>query len=259
MADDPALRIDGLRKEFGGLVAVDDVSIEIGPDETASLIGPNGAGKTTMLNCMSGIYEPTAGSVYLGGTDVTGRPPHEVARAGLGRTYQITNIFEEYSVFENIRIAAQAAQGGNYDMLSHYATVEGPIETAGEVIERVNLADKHNLAAGVLAHGEQRQLEIALALASDPDVLLLDEPSAGMASDELARITDLIANLGHEYAILLVEHNIDLVMELSDSIIVLDQGAKIADGKPEAVRQDEAVLDAYLRTSTEFTEAVEEP
>lgn len=256
MTENPVLRTEGLTKKFGGLLAVDDVSFEVGRDETKALIGPNGAGKTTLLNCVSGIHEPTAGSVVLNDTDVTGLPPYQLSRAGLGRTYQITNIFEEYTVFENVRLAAQAAQGRNFDMLSHYSSFEEPIEAAMAIIERVNLADKGDAIAGTLAHGEQRQLEVALALASDPDVLLLDEPSAGMASDELTRITDLISDLGEEYAILLVEHNIDLVMELSDSILVLDRGAKIADGEPAVIREDEAVLDAYLKTDTEFTDPV---
>jgi branched-chain amino acid transport system ATP-binding protein len=255
MSDDAVLRTQDVRKTFGGITAVSDVSFSINPNETKSLIGPNGAGKTTLLNCICGIYDVTAGSVYLDGNDVTGDESYEIARRGLGRTYQITNIFEEYSVFENIRLAAQAKQGRNFDLFSHYTEFEGPINSAMEILELVNLGDKGELKAGTLAHGEQRQLEIGLALALEPEVLLLDEPAAGMASEELNRITALIDKLGSQYAILLVEHNIDLVMELSDSILVLDQGEKIADDAPKVVRNDQRVLDAYLQTDAEFAEA----
>ena len=255
MSEEAVLRTDNVRKTFGGVTAVDDVSFRISENETKALIGPNGAGKTTLLNCICGLYDMTAGTAYLNGNDVTGAKPYEIARQGLGRTYQITNVFEEYSVFENIRLAAQAKQGRNFDLFSHYADFEGPLDAAMEILELVNLTGKGDVVAGALAHGEQRQLEIGLALALEPDILLLDEPAAGMASEELARITQLIDDLSERYAILLVEHNIDLVMELSDSILVLDQGAKIADDTPETVRDDQRVLDAYLQTGTEFTEA----
>lgn len=255
MSKNIALRTDAVRKTFGGIVAVDDVTFEIGANETKALIGPNGAGKTTLLNCICGLYDVTDGDIFLNESKVTGAEPYEIARHGLGRTYQITNIFEEYSVFENIRLAAQAKQGGNFDMFAHYTDYDEPIEVAREIIELVNLADKGNIPAGTLAHGEQRQLEIGLALALEPDILLLDEPAAGMASEELSRIKSLIDDLSERYAILLVEHNIDLVMELSDSVLVLDQGSKIADDTPENVRNDQRVLDAYLQTDAEFTTA----
>jgi len=255
MNDDAVLRTENVRKTFGGLTAINDVSFAVGPNETKSLIGPNGAGKTTLLDCICGVYDVTSGSVTLDGETVTDANPHEVARRGLGRTYQITNIFEEYSVFENVRLAAQVKQGRNFDLFSHYTDFEGPMDTAVEILDLVNLADKGEVPAGTLAHGEQRQLEIGLALALEPEILLLDEPAAGMASDELERITSLINDLGEEYAILLVEHNIDMVMELSDSVLVLDRGEKIADDVPEVVRKDQRVLDAYLQTDAEFAEA----
>ena len=255
MIDDAVLRAEDARKTFGGLTAVDDVSFTLDSGETKALIGPNGAGKTTLLNCLSGIYDVTGGTIHLAGEDITGIEPYEVARRGLGRTYQITNIFEEYTVFENVRLAAQAKQGRNFDLLSHYTDFEGPMEVAMEILELVNLTEKGDVPAGTLAHGEQRQLEIGLALALEPDVLLLDEPAAGMASEELDRITNLISDLSNRYAILLVEHNIDIVMELSDSILVLDQGEKIADDTPEVVRNDQRVLDAYLQTDADFTDA----
>jgi len=255
MNDETVLRTDSIRKTFGGVTAVDDVSFRIGANETKALIGPNGAGKTTLLNCICGLYNVTAGTVYLDGTNITESEPYEIARQGLGRTYQITNIFEEYTVFENIRLAAQAKQGRNFDLFTHHTDFQGPLDTAAEILGLVNLEAKGEVAAGTLAHGEQRQLEIGLALALEPNVLLLDEPAAGMASGELAQITQLINDLSEQYAILVVEHNIDLVMELSDSILVLDQGAKIADDTPETVRNDQRVLDAYLQTGAEFTEA----
>jgi branched-chain amino acid transport system ATP-binding protein len=254
MTDDAVLQAEDVRKTFGGLTAVDDVSFTLDSGETKALIGPNGAGKTTLLNCLSGIYDVTGGTIHLAGEDITGIEPYEVARRGLGRTYQITNIFEEYTVFENVRLAAQAKQGRNFDLLLHYTDFEGPMEAAMEILELVNLTEKGDVPAGTLAHGEQRQLEIGLALALEPDVLLLDEPAAGMAREELDRITNLISDLSNRYAILLVEHNIDIVMELSDSILVLDQGEKIADDTPEVVRNDQRVLDAYLQTDADFTD-----
>jgi branched-chain amino acid transport system ATP-binding protein len=254
MTEDAVLRAEDIRKTFGGLTAVNDVTFTVDSKETKALIGPNGAGKTTLLNCISGIYDVTGGSIHLAGEDITDIEPHEIARRGLGRTYQITNIFEEYTVFENVRLAAQAKQGQNFNMLSHYTDFEEPMETAVEILELVNLAEKGDVPAGTLAHGEQRQLEIGLALALEPDILLLDEPAAGMASGEINRITNLIDDLSDRYAILLVEHNIDIVMELSDSILVLDQGEKIADDVPEVVRNDQRVLDAYLQTDADFTD-----
>jgi len=254
MSDETVLSVDGLTKEFGGLTAVDDVSFGINPNETKALIGPNGAGKTTLINCINGSYDATAGSIQLNNEDITNISAHNRVRKGLGRTYQVTNVFEDSTVFENVRLAAQAAYGQNFNPLIHYSTVTESTTKAAEVLERVDLIERGEILAGQLSHGERRQLEIAMALALDPEVLLLDEPAAGMGSDELPRVRDLIESIGDEYAILLVEHNMELVMDLADSIIVLDRGSKIADGPPETVRHDDDVLDAYLGTSVDFTE-----
>nr|WP_254841455.1 ABC transporter ATP-binding protein [Natronomonas marina] len=244
------LRTNGLTKRFGGVTAVDDVDFELG-EECCSLIGPNGAGKTTFFNLLTGVLSPSAGTVEYRGSgdyvDITDYDPHETALAGIHRSYQITNIFAASTVLENVRIAAQAHGDGdawrawrNVDAFPEYE------REAYDILDRVGLADDADAVAETLSHGEKRNLEVAIALAGDPDVLLLDEPTAGVSSDGIGALTDLVEDIAEDHAVLLVEHNMDVVMEVSDRIAVLHQGSLIADDDPTAVRNSERVQDAYL-------------
>jgi branched-chain amino acid transport system ATP-binding protein len=249
------LRTRGLTKRFGGLTAVDSVDFELG-DELCSLIGPNGAGKTTFFDLLTGVQEPSAGSVEFrvdgdegaggGYRDVTGAEPHETASLGVHRSYQITNVFPASSVLENVRVAAQAHTDDSWRLWRNADAFEEPVEEAYRVLERVGLAAQAEEPAANLSHGEKRQLEVAVALAGDPDVLLLDEPNAGVSSESVGDVIDLIEDVARDHAVLLVEHNMDIVMEVSDRVVVLNQGAVIADGPPDEVRGDPAVQEAYL-------------
>jgi len=245
------LRTNGLTKEFGGLTAVDDVDFELG-DELCSLIGPNGAGKTTFFDLLTGALEPTRGTIELdrggsdGWVDVTDASPDETAAMGIHRSYQITNVFPTLSVLENVRIAAQAAGDDAATFWRNVDAYDEYVEEARQILERVGLTDRAEDIAENLSHGASRQLEVAVALAGDPDVLLLDEPNAGVSSESVDEIVALIEDVAADHAVLLVEHNMDIVMEVSDRVVVLNQGAVIADDEPEAVREDPAVQEAYL-------------
>ncbi len=243
------LRARNLTKRFGGLVAVDDVDFELG-GELTSLIGPNGAGKTTFFNLLTGVLGPSAGTVELrvdgSYRDVTGAAPHETARLGLHRSYQITNVFPTTTVLENVRVAAQAHSDDGWRAWRNVGSFEGHHEEAHRVLERVGLGGKTDALARNLSHGEKRQLEVAIALAGDPSVLLLDEPNAGVSSESVDDIIDLVNDVARDHAVLLVEHNMDIVMEVSERIVVLNRGQVIADGPPAEVRADPAVQEAYL-------------
>ncbi|WP_135821090.1 ABC transporter ATP-binding protein [Halostella litorea] len=246
------LRTSGLTKRFGGLTAVDGVDFELGSDELCSLIGPNGAGKTTFFNLLTGTLDPTGGSVEYreaegDWVDVTDDDPHEMALRGLHRSYQITNVFPTATALENVRVAAQADGGRDaWKLWRNVGAFEGYEREARGILERVGLGDEADTAAETLSHGQKRHLEVAVALAGDPDVLLLDEPTAGVSSDAIDRLVELIRNVAADHAVLLVEHNMDVVMDVSDRVAVLHQGELIADGEPSAVREDPAVRKAYL-------------
>jgi branched-chain amino acid transport system ATP-binding protein len=245
------LRTRGLTKQFGGLTAVDEVDFELAADELCSLIGPNGAGKTTFFDLLTGTLEPTAGTVELADegsvwTDVTGEPMHATAQRGLHRSYQVTNVFPTSTVRENVRVAAQAHGDDSLRGWRNVDSFEPYIEEAGAILDRVGLAGKADVPAETLSHGEKRQLEVAIALAGDPEVLLLDEPNAGVSSESVDDIIALIEDVAEDHAVLLVEHNMDIVMNVSDRIVVLNRGEVIADGPPEDVRDDPTVQEAYL-------------
>ncbi|WP_336038240.1 ABC transporter ATP-binding protein [Halobacterium yunchengense] len=244
------LRTRDLTRRFGGLVAVDHVDFELGGDELCSLIGPNGAGKTTFFNLLTGTLAPSEGAVELrdgdGWRDVTDADPARTARLGVHRSYQITNVFPTTSVLENVRVAAQAGDDTGRRLHRNVTAFDEHYEAAWAILERVDLADQAHEAAQNLSHGAARQLEVGIALAGDPDVLLLDEPNAGVSSESVDRIVDLIEDVATDHAVLLVEHNMDIVMHVSDRVVVLDRGEVIADGPPSAVRDDEDVQQAYL-------------
>ncbi|PSP56890.1 ABC transporter ATP-binding protein [Halobacteriales archaeon QH_7_66_36] len=240
------LETAGLTKEFGGLTAVDAVDFTLADGELCSLIGPNGAGKTTFFDLLTGVLEPTAGTVSLAGEDVTDLSPDATARRGLHRSYQMTNVFPTTSVLENVRVAAQAHGEDSFRLWRNVGAFDGYYEEAYQILERVGLADRAERPAESLSHGEKRQLEVAIALAGEPSVLLLDEPNAGVSSESVGDIIDLIEDVARDHAVLLVEHNMDIVMNVSDRIVVLNRGRAIADGPPDEVRGDPTVQEAYL-------------
>jgi len=240
------LRTEGLTKRFGGITAVDTVDFELADSELCSLIGPNGAGKTTFFNLLTGALQPSEGSIEFDGRDITDASPQETASMGIHRSFQITNIFPLSTVRENVRIAAQAHSRSKLSFWRNYNAYDEHIEEAHAILERVGLADRAGELAQSLSHGEKRKLEVAIALAGDPDVLLLDEPNAGVSSESVGDIIDLIEDVARDHAVLLVEHNMDIVMQVSERIVVLNQGAVIADDVPEEVRGDPKVQEAYL-------------
>ena len=232
-----------LRRSFGGVAALDGVTLRIDAGERRAIIGPNGAGKTTLFNILTGELEPTSGTVLLAGADVTRRPPYELARRGLARMYQRNELFETLAALDNVLLAL-VADHGPYRPLSSPST--GERAEAVELLVRVGLAERAAVPARSLSHGERRQLELALALARRPRVLLLDEPTAGMSPVETARITELIASLERSLTIVIVEHDMDVVFRLADHISVLHEGRVLAEGTPDAVRGDRVVNEVYL-------------
>jgi len=243
------LRTRALTKRFGGITAVESVEFEL-DNRLTSLIGPNGAGKTTFFNLLTGVLDPTSGTVEFDRdgewTDITGLTTYETAQLGIHRSYQITNVFSESTVLENVRIAEQAHSDDSLRMWRNVNAFDDHYERAHEILERVNLDGEADQRAETLSHGEKRQLEVGIALAGDPDVLLLDEPNAGVSSEDVDEVRAIIEDVASDHAVLLVEHNMDLVMEVSERVVVLNQGALIADGPPEEIRGDPEVQEAYL-------------
>ncbi len=248
MDDQIILEAEHLRKDFGGLIAVDDVSLRVRAGSLHSIIGPNGAGKTTLFNLLSGIFKPTAGRVIFRGRDITPLPPHRIAHLGIGRSFQITNVFPNLTVFENARLAAQAIGRDNLNLIASALRFRDYTARADDVLRRVGLAAKANTLASTLPHGDKRKLEIGILLASDPQVLLLDEPTAGMASEQVPQLMALIAEVRKQgdKTILLVEHNMDVVMNVSDAITVMHYGKVLAEGTPAQIASNGQVQKAYL-------------
>ena len=244
------LSAKGLTKRFGGLAAVDNVSIDLWRDRIHVVIGPNGAGKSTLTNLLSGDLPPTAGAILLGEHDITKASPEQISRRGLGRSYQKTNIFPPFTVWENVRLAAQsraAQQPWNPLRWMRAADTERSVnERAERALELAGLTERRDTVAGAASHGEQRQLEIAMTLATDPQVLLLDEPLAGMGVAEAERMVKLLLRLKPQHAMMLVEHDIDAIFTLADHLTVMVNGAVIASGEPQAIRNDLGVQAAYL-------------
>ncbi len=240
------LRADGLTRRFGGVAAVDGVSIELRQGEIHAVIGTNGAGKSTLINMLSGELAPSAGSIWMRGADVTAWSQARRARAGVGRSYQRTNIFEAFSVFENARLCAQAAHQRVWAVWQGAASCRSSGAAAREAIAAAGLADGAARPAATLSHGGKRQLEIAMCLATRPQVLLLDEPLAGMGAEETERMLELLATLKRTHAVLLVEHDMDAVFRVADRITVMVNGVVLASDVPEAIRTHPEVRLAYL-------------
>ena len=243
---EPLISVSGLRKTFGGIVATDGVDLEVRGGEIHAVIGPNGAGKTTLIALISGALQPDSGVIRFAGREITDLPPYERSRLGLARSFQITSIFHDMSVVDNVALAVQAQDGHSYRFWRPARTDPVLVDRAMDALARVGLDGRRDDIAGKISHGEHRQLEIAMALAAGPSALLLDEPTAGMGRDETARMVEIIRSLKDDHAILLIEHDMDAVFALADRITVLVYGRIIASGPPQAIRADDAVRKAYL-------------
>lgn len=243
---DTLLRVEGLYKRFGGLVATDRLDFAVERGEVHALIGPNGAGKTTFIHQLSGALRPDGGRIVFDGQDVTTRSLHERVRTGLARSYQITSLFKRFSVRHNLALAVLARSGSSLSFWKPLSREAALAQEAMAIAARVGLAGREHRIAGTLAHGEQRQLEVGLALATDARLLLLDEPMAGMGPEESQRMIELIAALKGIVTVLLVEHDMDAVFRLADRVSVLVSGRVIATGTPEAIRSNAEVRRAYL-------------
>jgi len=248
MSNEIILEAQNLRKAFGGLVAVDDVSIQVKEQTMHAIIGPNGAGKTTLFNLLSGTMPPTQGKVLFHGKDITSLPPQKRAHLGIGRSFQITNIFPNLTVLENVRLAAQAMGNDNFKFLHLAENFQEYVEKAEEVLAQVGLQGREGVLVRNLPHGEKRKLELGIMLACDPELLLFDEPTAGMSSEQVPELIEIIKQVVHDKqrTAILVEHRMDMVMAISDVITVMSQGNVLAEGSPQAIAGDDRVQKAYL-------------
>ena len=242
----PLLEVRGLIKRFGGLVAIDELDLDIEPGEIHAIIGPNGAGKTTLIGQLTGELRPDGGSIAFAGRDITRLPTHRRAHLGLARSFQITSVFLDFTTLDNVALAVQAHDGHSFRFWRRARRDRGLREPAMTALEHVGLAARADDIASSLSHGEHRQLEIAMALATGPRLLLLDEPTAGMGAEESARMIELLGGLKGGQTILLVEHDMDAVFALADRITVLVYGRAIATGEPEEIRANAKVREAYL-------------
>ena len=251
--NDPLLQTDRLRKEFGGLVAVDDVDFVVPTNAIVSLIGPNGAGKTTFFNMLTGVYKPTEGRVIFADEDMTGKPPHAFTQRGIGRTFQNIRLFQNMTALENVLVGMHVRLKGNlFEALLRTPRVKHEEKEARvrarELLEFSGLSRRDNVIGRNLSYGDQRRLEVARALATQPKLLLLDEPTAGMNPQETVDFTTFVGRLREEQhlSVLLIEHDMRVVMGISDRVTVLDYGEKIAEGTPLEIQKDERVIEAYL-------------
>ena len=239
------LRAQGVSKSFGGFKALTNITASFRMGALTSVIGPNGAGKSTFFNVLSGAFPPSSGTVHFEGADITGTAQHRYARLGIAKSFQITTVFPQISTLENVRIALQALVS-RFDIWTPRSRLAGLVEQAEALLNTVGIWNRRDRIAGTLAHGEQRALEIAMALASRPRLLLLDEPTAGMSPEETRAMMDLIVRLAAERTVILVEHKMKLVMGISDRLLVLHHGELLAEGTPDEIRNDETVKRVYL-------------
>ena len=240
------LTIQNLYRHFGGVAAINGVNLAFSENELRSIIGPNGAGKTTLFNVITGKLSANSGQIVFRGQDITNRPPHEVVRLGICRTFQKSSIFPGLTVLENVRIARQIRVGGSRRIFAARDSLKTVQEETQAILERLGLRDKGKMLASSLSHGDQRLLEIGVALAGAPRLLLLDEPTAGMSPRETEQTMHLIRQLAKDVAVILVEHDMEVVMTISDKISVMHQGAIIAEGNPGEIQKNDQVREAYL-------------
>ena len=235
-------------RRFGGLIAVDNVDMTVEAGETRAIIGPNGAGKTTLFNLLSGVLTASEGQVIFEGRNITSLPVHDIIQLGISRTFQLTHLFPELSVLENVRIAAQARNNRRWYFLGGSQIINDSKATALEAIKKLGLGDRATIQAGMLSHGDQRLLEIAMALSQNPKLLLLDEPTQGLSIEETERAINILKDLlnSSDLTVILVEHDMEVVFRLAEKITVLHRGRVIADGSPDTVKADVSVQEAYL-------------
>ena len=236
-----------LTVRFGGLAALNQVNFEVQRGEIRAIIGPNGAGKSTFFNCLTGVLRTTAGKIYFNGEDITGLTSDRISQKGIARSYQITNIMPNATALENVRVAAQSRRH-SWNMVRHCMSFQDLVEKAEQALDKVGLLAKANELASNLSHGEQRNLEIGIALATEPTLLCLDEPTAGMSAAETHETMALVRRIAKDFTILIVEHDMPLVMELASRITVLNYGAVLADGPPAEIQKNPQVQEAYLKT-----------
>jgi len=243
----PILRTEDLTVRFGGLTALNQINFELAREEIRAVIGPNGAGKSTFFNCLTGVLRPSSGRILFDGGDITGLSPDRISHRGIARSYQITNILPNATTLENVRIAAQSRRHG-WSLLAHHRAYRDILEKAESVLAAVGLSDKAYELAANLSHGEQRNLEVGIALATEPRLLCLDEPTAGMSAAETHDTMALVRSIAKNLTILIVEHDMQVVMELAQRITVLHYGEILAEGTPSEIQQNPKVLEVYLKT-----------
>lgn len=248
MQRDPILQAENVTKRFGGVTAVDGVSVNLAVGETVALIGPNGAGKTTFYNVVSGRMAPTSGRILFEGTDISGKPAHEIARLGISRSFQVTNVFNELSLRENVQVALVSHRGKSLRLFSVLSYDRALREEADAVLARLGLAEMSEQRTGTLSYGDKRLLELAIVLATEPRLILLDEPTAGLTPEETRKVIRLIDGLRADqpYTFFITEHDMEVVFNLADRVLVMHRGQLLAQGTPDEVRADPHVKAAYL-------------
>ena len=246
MEDGMILEVRDLYKHFGDLMAVDGISLSVEKGNRHAIIGPNGAGKTTLFNLLSGRFRPSRGQILFRGRDITGMPPYRISRLGMARSFQIINVFPQLSVFENVHTVLMSKHNIRYDFLRSLKRWKKVTEETFRLLEQIGLVDKKDVSAGFLSYGEQRGLEVGLTIASDPELILLDEPTAGMSMDETRQATKLIDRVTKGKTLAIIEHDMEVIFSLADVITVMQHGKVITTGTPEEIRKDQKVKDAYL-------------
>ncbi len=236
----------GLYHDFKGLEVLFDVNLQVEEGERHAVIGPNGAGKTTLFNIMTGTYEPSKGHIFFKNKDITRHKPYQLARMGMGRSFQITSTFNRLTTFQNCRLSILSKRGVRFNLFRNVDKMRAITEETDEVLKRVNLQNERNYPAGLLSYGKHRSLEISMAMATDPDLVLLDEPTAGMSRDETHNAVELIRRLTEGKTMVIIEHDMDVVFSLADRITVLHYGKILATGTPNEIKQNQEVKDAYL-------------
>jgi branched-chain amino acid transport system ATP-binding protein len=240
------LETKGLRHDFSGLQVLMGVDLEVRQGERHAIIGPNGAGKTTLFNVITGAYRPSQGRVIFKGRDVTGFRPHTLARMGMGRSFQITSTFQKLTAFENMRMPVLSRRGIRFNLFQKMDNIPEITAESERTLDRFNLLEQRDVRAGLLSYGNGRGLEVGLAMAADAELVMLDEPAAGMSKEETRHMVDLIRRLTEGKTVVIIEHDMDMVFSLADRITVLHHGAVLASGPPDEIRRDEAVKEAYL-------------